>query len=67
MAEYVEVEGVNEENAILLLAAAEELKLDPSVVRTTGEGYFLVPQEVADKAFPPKKGAAKKAAAKDEE
>jgi hypothetical protein len=37
------------EQATLLLAAAEELDLDPSVVRT-GEGTFVVPTEVADKA-----------------
>lgn len=37
------------EQATLLLAAAEELDLDPSAVRT-GEGVFVVPSEVADKA-----------------
>jgi len=49
------------ETATLLLAAAEELGLDQSVVGTV-EGGFLVPSEVNDKAFPPK--AAKKTAAK---
>jgi hypothetical protein len=38
-----------QETATLLLAAAEELDLDQSVVRTT-EGAFSVPPEVADKA-----------------
>jgi hypothetical protein len=49
------------ETATLLLAAAEELGLDPGVVATQ-EGAFLVPTEVNEKAFPPK--AAKKSAAK---
>jgi len=40
----------NQETATLLLAAAEELDLDQSVVRTS-EGKFVVPKEVADKAF----------------
>lgn len=38
------------DNATLLLAAVEELKLDPSVV-TTGDGVLSAPQEVFDKAF----------------
>jgi hypothetical protein len=42
------------EQATLLLAAADELGLDPDVVRTT-EGGFSVPSEVNDKAYPPKK------------
>jgi hypothetical protein len=37
------------EVAVLLLAAAEDLDLDPGVVRTV-TGAFLVPQQVADKA-----------------
>lgn len=41
------------DNAVLLLAAAEELGLDPAVVRTT-EGSFVVPKDVHDKAFPPR-------------
>jgi hypothetical protein len=49
------------DTATLLLAAAEDLDLDQSVVKTS-EGGFLVPSEVNDKAFPPK--AAKKTAAK---
>lgn len=40
----------NSDNATLLLAAAEDLGLDPAVeVRTTTES-FVVSQEVADKA-----------------
>lgn len=59
---------INTENAVLLLAAAEELELDPGVVETTSGGTFRVPQEVVDKAGlgekpPAKKAAAKKAAA----
>lgn len=40
----------NQETATLLLAAAEDLDLDASVVRTE-EGNFVVPEEVSDKAF----------------
>jgi hypothetical protein len=47
------------EQATLLLAAAEELGLDASVVQTY-EGGFRVPQEVNKKAYPPKKTAKKK-------
>jgi len=47
------------DQATLLLAAAEELGLDPSVVQTY-EGGFLVPQEVHDKAYPPKRKSKKK-------
>lgn len=47
------------EQATLLLGAADELGLEPDVVKTT-EGGFLVPQEVSDKAYPPKKSAKKK-------
>jgi hypothetical protein len=46
------------EQATLLLAAAEDLKLDTSVVKTY-EGGFLVPKEVNDKAYPPKKSKKK--------
>ena len=38
------------DNAVLLLAAAEELGYDPSIVQTT-EGGFRVPKDVHDKAF----------------
>lgn len=37
------------DNAVLLLAAAENLDLDPSVVRTTSNG-FSVPEDVAKEA-----------------
>ena len=47
------------EQATLLLGAADELGLDPSVVQTS-EGGFRVPKEVNDKAYPPKKTPAKK-------
>lgn len=65
MSELVEVEfkGNVQDQATLLLAAAADLDLDPSVVRTT-EGKFLAPDEVVKKAFPPKKAAAKKTAKK---
>ncbi len=64
----VYLEGRGADKAVLLLAAAEDLDLDPSVVRTTTKGY-LVPEEVADKAGlgeekPAKKAAVKKAPAK---
>jgi hypothetical protein len=41
----------NQETAVLLLAAAEELGLDQATTVRTGEGNFIVPKEVADKAF----------------
>lgn len=47
------------DQATLLLAAAEDLGLDASVVATY-EGGFLVPQEVNDKAFPKRNGRRKK-------
>lgn len=69
-----------QETATLLLAAAEELGLDAYVVRTSSDGVFYVPDEVASKAKveveddesdaeaeekkPAKKTAAKKSAAK---
>jgi len=46
------------DQAVLLLAAAEDLGLDPDVVRTS-EGGFVAPKEVHDKAFPPKKSKKK--------
>jgi hypothetical protein len=46
----VRVEGLTSDNATLLLAAAAELELDPSVVATTTDNVFLVPEEVAKKA-----------------
>jgi topoisomerase IA-like protein len=70
----VEIKGRSRDNAILLLAAATDLDLPASVVRTTTNGY-LVPEEIAKKAGladedsksekpPAKKTAAKKATAK---
>lgn len=61
----------NTDNAILLLAAAEELGLPPEVVRSTTEG-FEAPDEVVQKAFAhkssstdePNKAPAKRAPAK---
>lgn len=66
------VHGINESNAVLLLAAAQELNLDPGVVQTTTSGYFVVPEEVAKKAGFDENGlpsakAAKKAADKEAE
>lgn len=43
------VGGRSSDAAILLLAAAEDLGLEPGVVRTTGKGY-LVPEGVAKAA-----------------
>jgi hypothetical protein len=42
------------DQAVLLLAAAEELDLGPSAVKTS-EGAFIVPEEVHQRAFPPEK------------
>jgi hypothetical protein len=47
--ETVKVSGASQDNAVLLLAAAEELGLDPHVVVVEGDG-FRVPKEVAEKA-----------------
>jgi hypothetical protein len=50
MSETVKVPyGKGGDNATLLLAAAEELDMEPGVVRTSLHG-FEVPKEVADKA-----------------
>jgi hypothetical protein len=38
------------DQAVLLLAAAEELELGSAAVKTS-EGSFIVPQEVYDRAF----------------
>lgn len=45
------IPGLTQDNAVLLLAAAEEAGLDPAVVKTSDEG-FHVPVEVAALAFP---------------
>lgn len=51
MSDSIRVHGMTSDNAILLLAAAEELGLDASVVRTKPtEGVYYVPAEVAQKA-----------------
>lgn len=50
MSDTVKIEGMTTDNAILLLAAAEELGQDPSVVQTTTDNVFLVPADVAKKA-----------------
>jgi hypothetical protein len=45
------VAGVTEDNAVLLLAAAEEAGLDPSVVVVDStRGGFTAPEEVVSKA-----------------
>ena len=74
MSENVEVpQGDNAgDTATLLLAAAQELDLDPSVVTVTSSGSeglsYSAPPEVVDKAGlgdkPEKKTAAKKTTAK---
>lgn len=60
------VEGLTQENAKALLAAAADLDQEAAVVRTASGG-FVVPEEVANKAFPPKRqtAAEKKAAEKE--
>ncbi|HEY5986947.1 MAG TPA: hypothetical protein VIV12_11310 [Streptosporangiaceae bacterium] len=59
----VTVRGHDQDHAVLLLAAAQELDLDPSVVQTT-DSDFVVPDEVAAKAGFDENGNLKKAAAK---
>lgn len=65
MSESVEVPygDKDSDNAVLLLAAAQELDLPPSVITTTGQG-FVVPKEVHDKAFGNEKKTEAKAPAK---
>jgi hypothetical protein len=53
----------NKDNAVLLLAAAEELGEDASVVRTT-DSAFVVSEELAKKAGFNDEGEQKKAPAK---
>lgn len=51
MSETKKVPGLTQDNAVLLLAAAEELGLHPSVVTVDhSEGAFVAPSEVVDKA-----------------
>ena len=66
MSDEVEVpfDSKPSDQAVLLLAAAEDLGLDADVVKTY-EGGFLVPAEVHDKAYPPKKKASKKSESKE--
>lgn len=61
----VTVPGLSHDNAVLLLAAAQELDLDPGVVRTNGLGGFEVPAEVASKAGFDEEGKPSSKAAKD--
>lgn len=49
MSDTVKV-AVSTDNAVLLLAAAEALGRDPSVVVTTSNGWFEVPADLAAKA-----------------
>jgi hypothetical protein len=67
MSDEIEVKGQSTENAVLLLAAAEELGLDPGVVRTDSNGSFHVPKDVADKAGFDENGVPKSKAAKEAE
>lgn len=64
MSDTVTVPEKTTENAVLLLAAAEELGLGPEVVRTTEDG-FVVSKEIHDKAFGDKKSPAKKSSKKE--
>lgn len=59
----VHIKGRSPEKAILYLAAAEDLGLDASVVRTTSDGYLL-PEEIIKASEKPAQQPAKKAAAK---
>lgn len=66
MSDKVFISGQNHDNAVLLLAAAEDLEVDVAVVATV-DGGFSVPVEVAEAAGfdsdgRPKRAAAKKAA-----
>lgn len=54
------IEGQDEGTAYLLLQSAEDLGLDPGVVRTSGSG-FVVPAEVYEQAFPERKAKARRA------
>lgn len=60
------VAGLDAETAQKLLEAAEKAGLDPSVVRASSDGGFVVPEalvnEPADKPKPTRKAADKPAA-----
>jgi len=47
---YVKYGDDAEKTAVLLLEAAEKAGADASVVRTTSDGEFIVPEEIADAA-----------------
>lgn len=49
MSETTKVEGLNRDNAVLLLAAAEELGYESRVV-TISDGAFAAPSDVVEKA-----------------
>jgi hypothetical protein len=51
MSEDVFVQGQDQATAEKLLKAAEDVGLDPAVVRTSEDG-FLVPEDVANAAYP---------------
>jgi len=65
MAQDKFVEGGDSDTAVLLLAAAQELGLDPSVVVFSPDGGgFTVPAEVAAKVDKDNDGKGKQAAKK---
>lgn len=49
MSETTKVKGLNRDNAVLLLAAAEELGYESRVV-TLSDGAFVAPSDVVEKA-----------------
>lgn len=56
------VAGLDAETAQRLLEAAEKAGLDPSVIRTSPDGGFVVPEALVDKPKPTRKTAEKPAA-----
>jgi hypothetical protein len=66
MSDKIRVAGASSDNAILLLAAAQELDLPAHVVETT-EGAFIVPAAVAEKAGFDEHGVAVNKGAKEAE
>lgn len=66
MSDRIKIAGLTSDNATLLLAAAEKMGLDPSVVRTSPtDGGFYVPADVAKEAGFDAEGKPAKKAAKD--
>lgn len=63
MSDKVFISGQSHDNAVLLLAAAEDLEQDVAVVATV-DGGFSVPVEVAEQAGFDSDGRPKRAAAK---